>query len=136
MAQMTERMKDLFNKVPIVVVSTATVDGIPNAVPIGAKKIIDDDTVLISDQFFNKTIANMKENPRVAITFWEGFEGYQLKGVVTIETIGKVFEDTARWMDELSTKAGFPLKSKGAVLFKIEKIYAVSPGPGAGKQLA
>jgi hypothetical protein len=31
---------------------------------------------------------------------------------------------------------GFPLKSKGAVIMRIEKIYGVSPGPGAGKQLA
>jgi len=38
MAQMTERMKELFNKVPVVVLSTATADGIPNAVPVGAKK--------------------------------------------------------------------------------------------------
>lgn len=136
MAQMTERMKELFNKVPTVVFTTATVDGIPNAVPVGAKKIIDNETVLISDQFFNKTLANMKANPRVSVTFWEGFEGYQLKGVVTIETSGKRFEETARWIDEVSNKAGFPLKSKGAVVLKIEEIYAISPGPGAGKQLA
>ncbi len=38
MAQMTERMKELFNKVRPVVLSTASIDGIPNAVPVGAKK--------------------------------------------------------------------------------------------------
>jgi predicted pyridoxine 5'-phosphate oxidase superfamily flavin-nucleotide-binding protein len=76
MAKMTERMKDLFNSVPTVVLSTSTVDGTPNAVPVSAKKIIDSETVLISDQFFNKTLANMKANHRVSVTYWEGHEGY------------------------------------------------------------
>jgi uncharacterized protein len=136
MAKMTERMKELFDKVRPVVLSTASIDGIPNAIPVGAKKIIDDETILISDQFFNKTLANMKANCHVAVTYWEGREGYQLKGSVTIETTGKRFEETARWIEEMSNKAGFPLKSKGAVIFKIEEIYGIAPGPDAGKKLA
>jgi len=135
MAKMTERMQELFKKVPAAVLTTATLDGTPNAVPVGAKKMIDDETILISDQFLNKTLANMKSNPKVAVTFWEGHEGYQLKGSITIETSGARFEETAKWIEELGNKAGFPLKSKGAVIMKIEAIYGVSPGPGAGKQL-
>jgi uncharacterized protein len=136
MAKMTERMKELFNKVRPVVLSTASIDGIPNAVPVGAKKIIDDETILISDQFLNKTLANMKANPHVAVTYWEGREGYQLKGTVTIETKGKRFEETAQWIEEMSNKAGFPLKSKGVIILKIEEIFGIAPGPGAGKKLA
>lgn len=136
MAKMTERMKELFIKVPAVVLATATPDGIPNAVPVGAKKIIDDETILISDQFFNKTLANLEANPQVTVTFWEGHEGYQLKGSVIIETSGQRYEETARWIEKLSHKVGFPLKSKGAVILKIAEIYGVAPGPGAGKKLA
>ncbi len=136
MAQMTSRMKELFESVRTAVLATADPDGFPNAVPVGAKKILDDQTILISDQFFGKTLANMKANPKVAVTFWEGREGYQLKGYVTIETSGPRFEETSQWIDELSHKAGIPLKSKGAVIVKIEEIYAVAPGPGAGKRLA
>lgn len=135
MAKMTDRMKELFQKVPTVVLATATGDGIPNAVPVGAKKIIDDETILISDQFFNKTIENIKTNPKVSVTFWEGHEGYQLKGLVVIETSGKLYEETAKWIEELGNSAGFPLKSKGIVILKIDEIYGVTPGPGAGKRL-
>jgi predicted pyridoxine 5'-phosphate oxidase superfamily flavin-nucleotide-binding protein len=135
MAKMTQRMQELFDKVRIAVLSTATPDGIPNAVPVGAKKILDDETVLISDQYFNKTLANMKANPRAALTFWEGTEGYQLKGSVTIETSGQRFEETARWVEERSKKSGVPRVSKGAAILHIEEIYGVSPGPGAGKRL-
>ncbi|MBA3035486.1 MAG: flavin-nucleotide-binding protein [Desulfobacterium sp.] len=136
MAKMTERMKELFEKVGAAALATSTPDGTPNVVPVGAKKIIDDETVLISDQFFNKTLANMKSNPQVSITYWEGHEGYQLKGKVTIETSGKRYEETARWIEDMGTRAGFPLKSKGVVILKIEEIYGVAPGPGAGKKLA
>jgi hypothetical protein len=136
MAKMTERMMEVFNNVPTAVLATATADGNPNAVPVGAKKIIDDETILISDQFFGKTLANMKANPKVAVTYWEGHEGYQLKGTITIETSGQRYEDTAKWIEELGAKAGFPLKSKGAVILKIDEIYGVAPGPGAGKKLA
>ncbi len=136
MAQMTERMRKLFETVPAAVLATATPDGMPNAVPVGAKKIIDDETVLISDQFLNKTLANLKANPKVAVSFWEGHEGYQLKGTVTIETTGQRYQETARWIEELGNKAGMPLKSKGAVILAIEEIYALAPGPGAGKKLA
>jgi predicted pyridoxine 5'-phosphate oxidase superfamily flavin-nucleotide-binding protein len=136
MAQMTERMQELFNKVRNVVLATATGDGRPNAVPIGAKKIIDAETILISDQYFNKTLANIKTNPRVSVMYWEEREGYQLKGTVTIETSGKRYEETARWIGELSAKFGLSLKSKGAIIFKIEEIYNLAPGPDAGKRLA
>ena len=99
MAKMTERMMELFKKVPTAILATATEDGTPNAVPVRAKKIIDSETILISNQFFNKTLANMKENPKVAITYWEGREGYQLKGSVAIETTGQRYEDTAKWIE-------------------------------------
>lgn len=136
MAKMTERIKGTFEKVENVILATATKDGVPNAVPIGAKKIIDDETILISNQFLNKTLNNMKDNPQVAVTFWSGFEGYQFKGTITIETSGERFEETAKWIDEMGKAMNFPLKSKGAVIMKISEIYGVSPGPGAGKKIA
>ena len=136
MAKMTRRMKELFEKLEVVALGTSTPSGIPNTVPIGAKKIIDDETVLISDQFLNKTLVNIQSNPNVSVTYWEGNEGYQLKGTATIETSGQRYEDTVCWIEAFGKQVGFPLKSKGAVILKIEEIYGVSPGPGAGRQLA
>lgn len=136
MAQMTEKMVEMFEKVPVAILATANSNGMPNAVPIGAKKVIDKETILISDQFFNKTLANMKANPRVSLTYWDEHAGYQLKGPVIIETTGSRFEETARWIEEMGKKLGFPIRSKGAVILHIEEIYAIGPGPDAGKRLA
>ena len=136
MARMTEKIVELFEKVPTALLATATPDGVPNAVPIGAKKIIDNETILISDQFFNKTLVNMKANPKVSVTFWEGHDGYQIKGSVVIETTGSRFEETAKWIEEMGNKIGVPLKSKGAVILSIDEIYNLTPGPDAGKRIA
>jgi predicted pyridoxine 5'-phosphate oxidase superfamily flavin-nucleotide-binding protein len=133
---MTEKIVELFEKVPVAILATATTDGIPNAVPVGAKKIIDNETILISDQFFSKTLANMKANPKVSLSFWEGHDGYQIKGSVTIETSGSRFEETSRWIEEMGNKIGVPLKSKGAVILMIDEIYSLAPGPDAGKRIA
>lgn len=135
MAEMTERMQNLFKKVPTAVLATSTKDGIPNAVPVGAKRIIDPETVLVSDQFFNKTIENLQDNPKASLMYWEGNEGYQLKGTITVETSGKRYDETAQWIEERGKEIGFPLKSKGVVILKIEEIYAIGPGPKAGRKM-
>ena len=135
MAKMNQRMREIFENQQIVVLATATKNGAPNVIPINAKKIIDDETILISDQFFNKTLTNMKDNPQVALTCWDKNEGYQIKGKATIETSGLLYQDTARWIEELGKKLNIPLKSKGAVVVKITEIYDVSPGPQAGVKI-
>jgi predicted pyridoxine 5'-phosphate oxidase superfamily flavin-nucleotide-binding protein len=136
MAKMDERVKEMFQKQQDVVLATASKEGIPNVVVVGAKKIIDEETILISDQYFDKTLANMKENPQAAVTVWEKTEGYQIKGTVTIETSGPRFEETARWIEDLGKKFNVPLKSKGAVILKITDIYTISPGSNAGQKIA
>jgi len=136
MALLTKRMKEIFAQQKIFVLGTADPNGVPNVVPVGAIRILDDSTILVSDQFFNKTLKNLKKNPRVAISFWNESEGYQIKGRAKIYTEGKIFEETAAWVHKMGEEMGVPLKSKGAVVIKITAIYSVSPGPDAGRRLA
>jgi len=136
MAQMSARMREIFEKQQVVVLATATKNGVPNVIPITAKKILDDETILVSDQFFSKTLANLKENPQASVTIWDNLEGYQIKGSVAIETSGPRFKETAQWIEEMGKSLNLPLKSKGAVILNITDIYSVSPGPEAGKKIA
>lgn len=136
MAQMSEKVQAMFMKSSIAVVATATANGIPNAVPIAMKKIVDAETLLVSDQFFHKTHDNLAENPRIAITFWEGNDGYQIKGSVTLQDSGELYAKTAEWVEEAGKAIGAPLKSKGIAVVKVEEIYSVAPGPEAGTRLA
>ncbi len=136
MASLNERMKEIFAKQGTFVLATADLRGVPNAVPVGAVKILDDQTILVSDQYFQKTLENLKENPRVALSFWEMGEGFQVKGEATIYTEGKIYEETAAWIRKRSEEIGRPLRSKGAVVIKITEIYSVSPGSKAGTRIA
>lgn len=137
MAFLNERMKEIFAKQGIFVLGTADLNGTPNVVPVGAVKILDDETILISDQYFLKTLSNLKDNPKVAMSFWEADkgEGYQIKGDATIHTEGKIYEDTVQWIRDFSEKIGHPLKSKGGIVIKITEIYSVTPGPDAGQRI-
>ena len=138
MVQLNTRMKEIFSKQGIFVLGTADLKGVPNSVPIGAVKILDDATILISDQFFLKTLNNLRKNPKVAISFWETEtgEGYQIKGEASIQTEGKIFEDTVEWIHNMGQELGHPLKSKGAIVVKITAIYSVTPGEKAGQEIS
>ncbi len=135
MAKMNERVKEMLMGQRTIVLATSTSDGVPNVVPIHSKNIIDDETILISDQFMGKTLANLKANPKVAITFWDKIKGYQIKGDCTYKTAGKLYEETAAFVEAYGKSINFPLRSKGILLIKITEIYNVSPGPHAGKKI-
>ncbi len=111
--------------------ATASKEGTPNVVPIGAFKLLNDETLLISDQFFNKTLKNMKENPKIAISYWGDKGGFQIKGSVTIHTNDEVFKQDVAWMKELRPN----LAPKSAVIMKITEIFIIKAGPDAGKKI-
>ena len=136
MAKMTKEMQEVFNKAGIKQLASADKNGVPNVVPINFMKILDDETILASAVFMTKTFQNLEENPVCAISIWQGFNGYQFKGSVKIETSGQIFEETKTWTEEEAKKLGLPLKSKGAVVIKITDIFSISPGPDAGKKIS
>lgn len=61
MVKLTAEIKESLVGTKLVYFATASKSGVPNAVPIGAFKLLDDETLLISDQYFNKTLANLKK---------------------------------------------------------------------------
>jgi len=132
MAKVTEDIKKSLAEVKIAFLSTAAKDGTPNVVPIGAFKFLDDETLLISDQFFGKTLKNMEENPQIALTWWsKKTSGFQIKGNITIHTDDEVFKQDVEWMHSIMDT----INPKSAIVCKITSVYAVEPGPDAGKKI-
>lgn len=131
MVKLTDEMKESLAPMKIVYLATSSKDSTPNVVPIGAFKLLDDETLLISDQFFRKTLANLKENPKVAISYWGEKGGFQIKGTVTIHTNDKVFSDDVAWMKEIRPN----LTPKSAIILKISDVFQVKAGDGAGKKI-
>jgi predicted pyridoxine 5'-phosphate oxidase superfamily flavin-nucleotide-binding protein len=131
MVKVTQEIKESLKATKVMYLSTASKDGLPNVVPIGAVKFLDDETLLISDQFFNKTLANLQENPKIALAWWGEKEGYQVKADITIHTEGEIFRQNVEWVKSLKAT----LNPKSAIVGKITGVYIIKAGPDAGKQI-
>jgi hypothetical protein len=97
------------------------------------KELVNRDTILVMDNFMQKTVANIRENPRAAIYLWgEGVKGcFQIHGDVTYVTEGEQFEAFRQ-----KTLARMPkAPAKGMLVIKITDVYTCSAGPGAGDKI-
>ncbi|MFZ1903443.1 MAG: pyridoxamine 5'-phosphate oxidase family protein, partial [Methanoregula sp.] len=94
MVKLTAEMKEVFSKNKIFAIATASKAGIPNVAPMGSVQLVSDETIWLGDNFLNKTLANVKENPHMAIYFWEPEKKrcFQIKGSVTVKTSGPDYE--------------------------------------------
>lgn len=113
-------------------VATATTDGVPNVVPIGNIKPLDNKTVIIADSYMIKTRKNLEANPKVAFVVEDAAKyPFQFKGTVKIYTSGEYYDEVVNWVKEASPLAPAP---KAAVVIDVEEIYSVKVGD-AGKKL-
>jgi len=133
MANLTAEMKEAFGKMKIFPVATASKDGTPNVVPIGVVELVSDDTIWITDNFMNKTMDNLKSNPKIALYVWGAeIKGcYQIKGHVTIKTSGKEYED----MKAKINKKNPALPARSLLIVKITDVFECKPGATAGTKI-
>lgn len=135
MAKLTQDMKDIMEKTRGYSVATCTKDGIPNVVAMHFVKILSDDEIMMAQIFLKKSFENIQQNPTIAIAVWDydvkPRKGYQFKGIARIETSGKIYDMAVEMV-----KAEKPdLTPKSAIVVKITDIFAISPGPNAGKNV-
>lgn len=132
MVKMPPEIKDVISKQKPLPIATADKSGKPNVVFVTMWKIIDDETLLFVDNFFNKTRKNLEANPNMAIVAYdsESKKSYQIKGTVDIETRGDKFTNAKEMADSKK------LPGRAAVVFHVKEIYDAIYGPNAGKKLA
>ena len=111
--------------------ATSSINGAPNICNIGAKYLRDDDKIVIVDNFMNKTIANIKENPEVAILIRREKVSYQIKGTGRYLISGAEYDDAYRWMKSKDSK--YP--AKGAIIITVHSVYNSMTGEDAGKKI-
>ncbi len=114
--------------------ATASKNGVPNVVPIGFLWVANDDEIWVIDNYLNKTLANITENPVAAVYAIGGeskHEAVQLKGKCTYKTSGEDYE-TAKQMAH-KANPGFP--AKGLVKIRVSCAFDTTPGPDAGKSI-
>ena len=129
---MTEEMMDAVEKDNVVFLATATDKGVPNVVPIGFARPIDNETIMIVDNYMNKTRKNLENNPKASLVLRDASKApYQFKGTVEIVESGKYFDQAVDWATSVMSQ----LSPKAAILLKVEEVYSVQPGPEAGKKI-
>ena len=132
MVKLTPEVREVIQNQKPLPVATADKNGNPNVIFVGMWKFIDDETIMIVDNFLKKTAKNLKENPKLSIVGYnsESKKSYQVKGSVDYLDKGDRFEEAKRLAE--SNK----LPGKAVVIFHIEEIYDSIYGPNAGKQIA
>ena len=130
MVQLTEEMLEEMKATGIISFATASKDGTPNVVPVGMIFLGDDGNIWLVDNYLNKTLANLKENPKAAFFIWnrDFKETYQIKGTVTIETSGSDYLKAVSIAH--SKKETYP--AKNLIKIEITEVYYVTPGDHAG----
>ena len=134
MVAITEDIKEIMKSQRIFPLATASKDGVPNVVPVGMLFIGEDEKIWVIDNFFDKTLANIKENPEVAIYMWSPEhkgDSYQVKGKATVINSGEEYEKAVFFAR--AKMEGAP--AKNLIKVDVTDIYYVTPGPNAGKKL-
>jgi predicted pyridoxine 5'-phosphate oxidase superfamily flavin-nucleotide-binding protein len=133
MVKLSEEMKAVMAKNKIFPVATASKQGIPNVAPIAFVQLVADDTIWIGDNYMQKTAANVKENPRLAIYFWDpdSKKCFQVKGTVSVKTSGADYEKMKQQVKAKNEK--YP--AKALMVLSITEVFECTPGPGAGKKV-
>jgi hypothetical protein len=134
MAKLTDEMKAVFAKNKIFPVATASKAGVPNVAPIAFVQIVAPDTIWLGDNYMVKTLANVKENPKMAIYFWDPDtkKCFQVKGTVEVKTSGPDYDKVKAMIKAKSDK--YP--AKGLLVMKITDTFECTPGPAAGQKVS
>ncbi len=104
-------------KGPIILVTVAK-DGTPNAIWAGCVKMFSDDTLVVADNFFNKTQANLQAGTKGSILLMsnEG-KSIQIKGTMEYQTSGEVFDDMKQWLNP-------KMPGHAAAVLHVEEVYS------------
>jgi len=133
MVKLNADMKEAFAKMKIFPVATASKDGAPNVIPLGMVELHDDETIWITDNFMNKTLSNLRINPKIAIYIWgPEIKGcFQIKGVTAIKNSGPEYDDMKASVNRKRPE----LPARSLVIVKITEVFECKPGPTAGSKL-
>ena len=117
MAQLPEAVKKAISTQNVFPVATCNQNQIPNVAYIKHLKVIDDQTVLIADNFLNKTRDNILSNGKIAFAVRDEEKGsFQIKGTAERLTEGAMFDEVQKWVPD-------KLPRVAAIVMNIEEIY-------------
>ena len=118
MAALPEEVRKAWeNREGPIILSTVNTDGIPNAIYASCVSKFSEDTIVVANNYFSKTLENILAGSKGSILFItkEG-KSYQIKGSIEYHKEGSIFEDMKKWN---------PKRHPGhaATALKVEEVY-------------
>ncbi|PID78372.1 MAG: pyridoxamine 5-phosphate oxidase [Deltaproteobacteria bacterium] len=100
-----------------VVLSTVNKNGIPNSIYATCVSKYDEETLVVANNYFSKTMENIKSGSKASILFITPENiSYQVKGTIVYYTEGPVFDDMKKWNPQKHP-------GHGAAALKVEEVY-------------
>jgi len=107
-----------------VVFTTVASDGTPNAIYATCVSLYKDNSIIVANNYFNKTLKNIESGSKGSVLIITPENtSYQVKGTIKHVTSGDAFDNMKSWNPK-------KLPGKGAAIISIEEIYS-----GAKKML-
>jgi predicted pyridoxine 5'-phosphate oxidase superfamily flavin-nucleotide-binding protein len=112
-------------------IATASADGVPNVTHLSRVDMLDDERIVLSNQFFSKTVRNLAENPRACVVVIDPttYDSYRL--VVRYERTerrGPIFERLRRDIDAIAALTGMEgvFKLRSADVYRVLELELVA----------
>lgn len=100
------------------VFTTVDSDGMPNSVYVACMKMRGNTDIVVADNYFNKTRANIEAGSKGSLVFiTSDHKSYQIKGELSRDSTGAEYEAMKEWLDE-------KLPGEAAVVLRPSEVYS------------
>jgi len=101
-----------------IIFTTVDTNGVPNAIYATCVSKFDEETLVVADNYFDKTQRNILAGSKGSILFITNEDkSYQIKGTIEYHKDGVIFDDMKKWNPE-------KLPGHAAAALKVEKVYS------------
>jgi uncharacterized protein len=102
------------------VLTTVSSDGTPNAIYATCVSLYDKSTIVVANNYFDKTLKNIEAGSSGSILFITSDKtSYQIKGPIEYHREGPIFDDMKKWNPEKHP-------GHAAAAVKVEEVYSGS----------
>ncbi len=112
------------NREARMIFTTVSKSGEPNAVWVLCVNKLDDQRILIANNFFNKTLKNIQSGSQGSLLLIAPErEAYQIKGSLEYYTDGPIYQDMKDWLDPKFSGVGAVILNIESIYYGAEKVY-------------
>ena len=105
-----------------IVLATSDETGVPNAIYATFARLLDNERIVVADNYFHKTRANINRGSKGSVLFLtKEQKSYQAKGSIEYLTAGPIYEDMRQWVDPKHPRIA-------AAVLSVDEFYSGAEG--------